>query len=127
MSLKSGNALCLGGAAMGAADGLFCTACVLCAAPATQPTIKDGSVLCNSSITHSVILRVMSASCSSTGWILVLVQQRNNGLTAGYVIPLLPGLNLVPCVPPGGFVRIEAGRNAPFAQRSALFSPQVRP
>ena len=65
MSLKSGNALCLGGAATGTADGLLCTACVLCAAPATQPAIKDGSVFYNSSITHSVILRVMSASCSS--------------------------------------------------------------
>ena len=65
MSLKSGNALCLGGAVAGAADELFCMACVLCVAPATQPAIKDGSILCNSSITHSVILRVMSASCSS--------------------------------------------------------------
>ena len=58
---------------------------------------------------------------------VMLVQQRDDGLTAGDVIPLLPGLNLLPCVPASGFVRIEAGRDTPFAKRSALFSPQVRP
>ena len=58
---------------------------------------------------------------------VMLVQQCNNGLTAGDMIPLLPGLNLIPCILAGWLVCIEAGRDTPFAQRSALFSPQVSP